>query len=115
MTVKSLGLVAVPVSGTSVVLDGGAGTKCWKVRVQAVIGSSARLYLGDSTMGAGTANTGVIKQFWPTTGAGASPAVPADQWEMDAGGGGSNVINLSDYKLDSSVNGDGAFVTYWTR
>jgi hypothetical protein len=110
MITTPLGKIAVTTAGTPVPLST-SPLLCWKVRVQALVGETGKVYLGDTTMTAGTANTGVIKQFWPTGGGGGV----ADSIEITAPQDSGNVLDLSRFRLDAQVSGEGALVTYWVR
>jgi hypothetical protein len=111
MQAKSLGKVSVPTPGTPVPLTADASIFASRVRVQAVIGESGRVWLGVAGMNKNT-HAGVLKQFWPTGGGGAAAAVPADSWEINESGG-DNTIRLSSLFLDVAVAGEGAIVEYW--
>jgi hypothetical protein len=110
MEAKSLGKIAVPTPGASVPLSP-APLLVWKYRVQALVGETGKVYLGDNTMTAGATNAGVIKQFWPT-GAGGGKADEYDEIAPEEAG---NVIDLSHRRLDTQIAGEGALVTYWQR
>ena len=110
MTTTPLGKIAVTTAGTPVPLSD-SPLHCWKIRVEALVGETGKVFLGDVTMTAGASNTGVIKQFWPT---GAGGGV-ADSIEVTAPQDSGNVLDLSRFRLDAQVNGEGALVTYWVR
>lgn len=103
MTVRSLGKVTVSTAGTPVPLSP-APLWVWRVRVQAVIGETGKVYLMDDS-GA------VIKQFWPT-GAGGGKA---DEIEITAPEGAGNVIDVTKLKLDAQTAGQGALVSVWVK
>ena len=81
-----------------------------KVRVQAVIGETGRVFLGDRPSFSKAAGLGVLKEFWPTGVGGGK----ADEFEIDAISRG-NVIDLSRLYLDANVPGEGAIVSYCQR
>lgn len=109
MNIVSLGKIAVTSPGTPVPLSP-TPLMVSKVRVQAVIGETGRIFLGDRPSFNKATGAGVIKEFWPT---GAGGGV-ADEIEFDAGTRG-NVIDLSKLYLDANVPGEGALVSYWQR
>src|ERR1700739_4570145 len=106
MQIKSFGKIAVPTPGTPVPLSA-TPLLVWKYRVQAVIGETGKVWLGDSTLHSSN-HTGEIKTFWPT---GAGGGV-ADAFE-DYAGNDDNVIDLSQLKLDAQIAGEGAIVAVW--
>jgi hypothetical protein len=108
MQIKSLGKIAVPTPGTPVPLSA-TRLLVWKYRVQAVIGETGKVWLGDSTLHASN-HTGEIKTFWPT---GAGGGV-ADAFE-DYAGDEENVIDLSGLRLDAQNGGEGAIVSVWIK
>jgi hypothetical protein len=108
MQIKSLGKIAVPTPGTPVPLSA-TPLLVWKYRVQAVIGETGKVWLGDNTLHASN-HVGEIKTFWPT---GAGGGV-ADVFEDDADDD-DNVIDLSQLRLDAQNAGEGAIVTTWIK
>lgn len=108
MQIQSLGKIAVPTPGTPVPLSSTV-MLVWKYRVQAVIGETGKIWLGD-TMLQSASNTGVIKSFWPT---GAGGGV-ADAFE-DCAGNEDNVIDISELRLDAQNAGEGAIVSLWIK
>jgi hypothetical protein len=108
MQIKSLGKIAVPTPGTPVPLSA-TPLLVWKYRVQAVIGETGKLWLGDRTLQAAN-HTGEIKTFWPT-GAGGGVA----DWFEDYAGDEENVIDMSQLVLDAQNTGEGAIVTVWIK
>jgi hypothetical protein len=108
MQIKSLGKIPVPTPGTPVPLSA-TTLLVWKYRVQAVIGETGKIWLGDPTLVAAT-HTGEIKTFWPT---GAGGGI-ADSFE-DYAGDEDNVIDMSQLMLDAQNAGEGAIVTVWIR
>lgn len=108
MQIQSLGKIAVPTPGTPVPLAS-TSMLVWKYRVQAVIGETGKIWLGDSTLQSAS-NTGVIKSFWPT---GAGGGV-ADSFE-DFADDDDNVIDISQLRLDAQNAGEGAIVSVWTK
>ncbi len=108
MQIKSLGKISVTTPGTPVPLSA-TTLEVWKYRVQAVIGETGKIWLGDSTLHAST-HVGEIKTFWPTgTGGGI-----ADSFE-DYAGDDDDVIDMSQLKLDAQNAGEGAIVTVWIK
>jgi len=105
MQALALGKIAVPVPGTPVQVA--ASGYAWKVRIQADIAATGRVYAGTVALVAAT-GVGVIAQFAPA--GTAQPGV----WEIDAGDGG-NSINLSALYVDAAVAAEGALVTAWLR
>lgn len=109
MQTVPMGKIAVATAGTSVPITT-SRIMCWKIRVQAMLGETGKVYLGDLTMAAGASHTGVIKEFWPT----GAPGAVTDSFEFDCHDQG-NMLDLSKFALDVQVNGEGALVTYWVK
>jgi hypothetical protein len=109
MNIVSLGKIRVMNPGTPVPLSA-TPLLVAKVRVQAVIGETGRVFLGDRSTFNKATGAGVIKEFWPTGVGGGK----ADEFEIDATSRG-NVIDLSKLYLDANVAGEGAIVTYCQR
>jgi len=108
MQIKSLGKFSVPTPGTPVPLSA-TTLLVWKYRVQAVIGETGKIWLGDSTLHASN-HTGEIKTFWPTCAGGGV----ADSYEDNASNA-DDVIDMSQLRLDAQNAGEGAIVTIWIK
>lgn len=78
----------------------------WDIDV--VAAQTGKTYWGTKNINVST-RAGVIKEFWPNSGA----SLPtADQLQFLVG---DNALFLADYAIDAAVNGEGMYVTIWQR
>ena len=107
LTPTSLGRVNVITAGTAVQLST-TSKPCSHIRLSVVAGLTGKMYLGRKGFVAGSAMTGVIKEFAPNPSGGVD-----DSYDIQIGSDG-NRLNLQDYWIDAAVSGEGLIVAYWT-
>ncbi len=106
MTLTAIGRVNVPAPGTPVPLSIDPKTRVCRVLLQAVPGSTGKVYLGTPQMIASSL-AGVVRVVAPNASGGI-----ADAYEIVAADG-SDSIYLSQLALDAQVAGEGLLVSYW--
>ncbi len=107
MNIVPLGKIAVTTAGTPVQILA-AGAKCAAIIVAAIGGTTGKMYFGTSTVNK-TTLAGAIKEFLPSAASGFADSIIIDNTEDG------NPLQMSDYWLDSTVNGEGLLVSYVIR
>ncbi len=107
MTIVPLGKIVVTTAGTPVQVLA-TGAKCAAIIVAATAGTTGKVYFGTSTVNK-TTLAGAIKEFLPSAATGFADSLTIDNTETG------NPLQMSDYWLDSTVNGEGLLVSYVIR
>jgi hypothetical protein len=115
MQIFSLGKVAVATAGTPVALSSllpanfPSNGSCARIIVSQVMGTTGKPCFGTTAVVASTL-AGTIKQFAPAATSGLT-----DTYVHDPGAEGGNPLNVNNYAIDVTVNGEGLIVSIEVR
>lgn len=101
-----LGKVTVASAGTPVPLSADLTLRACAILVSTIPGLTGNVYLGGAGLDQNTLAQVMLKFNAP------SAFGPPDSFLVEARGG-QNALQVSEYFLDASVNGEGALVTYF--
>ena len=78
-------------------------------RLSVVAGLTGKMYWGSKNLSV-SVSAGVICEFWPNAAGGVD-----DDYDFMSNSQDGNPLALTDYSVDSIVNGEGLYVTLWER
>jgi len=115
MEIFPLGKVTVTTAGTAVPLSSvlpsnfPSTDSCARIVVSQVLGTTGSPCFGTTAVVAATL-AGTIKQFAPAAASGVT-----DTYVHGQGAEGGNLLNVNDYAIDATVNGEGLIVSIEVR